>query len=654
MAAESLTETLRRERQRILDVGVVHYAWAQDCNRLLVPLNGGIYVQDGVEAPLRCLITDGGTPIVDPQISPCGNWVAYVQLNEVYAISARPDLPPQPRQLTFGARESGKAHGVAEFVAQEEMDREHGFWWSSCGQYLAIAEVDESHIPWFHITHQGKDSTDDMMEDLRYPFAGCPNAIVRVGVVSVHGGDIVWMDLGNDIEYVARVKWTYSGSLLVQVQNRSQTLVRLLQCDPRTGRHVVLLEETSSLWVNLNNLLRPLRRVMGEAEGGFIWGSERTGYLHLYLHDRHGRLLRQLTGGDWMVDELVDVDEAAEVAYFLCNKDDPTQKCFYSVSLRGGDLCCLSDLPGVHSVVVDVAGRRFVDVHSDLDVCWTPTLRSLVDGHLICPLPHLVDPRLRTLCLKPPELVVVPAADGTRLFGALYRPDPQEHGPGPYPTMVCVYGGPSVQTVLRSWAATSSMRAQFLRSKGYLVFRLDNRGSSERGLRFEGSIARKLGHVEIQDQVAGIHWLVEKKLTDPRRVGIYGWSYGGYLSAMALCLAPEHFQVGIAGAPVTSWDGYDTHYTERYMGTPADNPTGYQQSSVLSHVDKMSGHLLLIHGLIDENVHFRHTARLINALVAARQPYDLLLFPDERHVPRRQADRIYMEDRIFAYIAQNL
>jgi dipeptidyl-peptidase-4 len=645
----------RRERQRAAEVGVVSYSWAHSCARLLVPLNGGIYVQDGVDPPLRCLVAEGGVPIVDPQISPCGNWVAYVQSSEVHVVSARPEVQPEPRQITFGAWEAGWVHGMAEFIAQEEMDREHGLWWSPCGQFLAVTEVDESHIPVYHILHQGKDGvTEDMMEDLRYPFAGSPNAVVRLGVVSVFGGDVVWMHLGPDVEYVARVKWADSGALLVVVQNRAQTQVKLLQCDPRTGRHHVLLDERNTPWINLHNLLRPLRHSKGEAEGGFLWGSERTGFLHLYLHDRRGRLVRALTQGDWVVDALLGVDEGAETAYFLCNKDDPTQQHLYAVSLRGGALRCLTDKPGVHSVTLDVGLRRFIDVHSDLYSSPTSTLRSLLDGSLICALPCPADPRLSSLPLSPPELVTLPAVDGTTLYGAVYRPDPDVHGPGPYPTMVCVYGGPGVQSVLRSWTATVSMRAQFLRAKGYLVFKLDNRGSACRGLAFESRIARRLGHVEIQDQVTGVNWLVARNLTDPRRVGMYGWSYGGYLSILALCLAPEHFQLAIAGAPVTSWDGYDTHYTERYMGSPPDNAGGYEQSSVLTHLDKMSGSLLLIHGLIDENVHFRHTTRLINALVAARQPYDLLLFPDERHVPRRQADRIYMEDRIFAYISQNL
>jgi dipeptidyl-peptidase-4 len=228
------------------------------------------------------------------------------------------------------------------------------------------------------------------------------------------------------------------------------------------------------------------------------------------------------------------------------------------------------------------------------------------------------------------------------LFGAVYRPE----GQPPYPTVVSVYGGPHAQMVTNSWAMTAAMRAQHLRSLGFLVFVLDNRGSARRGVDFETAIARDMGNVEVQDQVDGVRWLVGQGLTDPQRVGIYGWSYGGYMAAMSLARAPEVFRAAVAGAPVTHWDGYDTHYTERYMGAPRSNPEGYERSSVLAHAADIAGRLLLVHGLIDENVHFRHTARLVNALIRERKRYELLLFPDERHVPRRFEDRLYMEERI--------
>jgi dipeptidyl-peptidase-4 len=201
---------------------------------------------------------------------------------------------------------------------------------------------------------------------------------------------------------------------------------------------------------------------------------------------------------------------------------------------------------------------------------------------------------------------------------------------------------------------TADMRAQFLRDRGILVFELDNRGSARRGLDFEGALRHDMGNIELQDQVDGVRWLVDQGLTDADRVGIYGWSYGGYMAAMALGRAPETFSVAVAGAPVTHWDGYDTHYTERYMGTPQSNPEGYDRSSVMAHVDTIKGKLLLVHGLIDENVHFRHTARLLHALIAARKDHELLMFPDERHMPRREEDRVYMEQRVFGFVREHL
>jgi len=257
--------------------------------------------------------------------------------------------------------------------------------------------------------------------------------------------------------------------------------------------------------------------------------------------------------------------------------------------------------------------------------------------------------------LPAPEFLSFPTSDGSEtLHAALYRPDPRLHGPGPYPLICAVYGGPHVQRVNKSWSQCADMRAQRLRSLGFCVVKCDNRGSSRRGLAFESAISRRLGRLEVLDQVATVRQLTLRGIADPSRVGIYGWSYGGYLAAMCLCRAPDVFHVAVAGAPVTSWDGYDTHYTERYMGLPSENPTGYREAAVFDHVPNMRGQLMIVHGLIDENVHFRHTARLINRLIASGKDYDLLLFPDERHSPRRLRDRIYMEQRISNYFLRNL
>jgi dipeptidyl-peptidase-4 len=263
------------------------------------------------------------------------------------------------------------------------------------------------------------------------------------------------------------------------------------------------------------------------------------------------------------------------------------------------------------------------------------------------------DARIDELGLVPPELTTVTTRDGATLHAAVFRP-PAEHGKGPFPAIVSVYGGPHVQRVQDSWELTASMRAQYLRSLGFLVLVVDNRGSLRRGLAFESAIRWNMGDLEVRDQEDGVREMVRRGLADPARVGIYGWSYGGYMAAMCLARAPDTFRAACAGAPVTHWDGYDTHYTERYMGTPQENAEGYRRSSVMEHVASLRGALLLVHGLLDENVHFRHTARLVQALNRARKSYELLLYPDERHMPRDAGDRLHMEARVRDFFLREL
>jgi dipeptidyl-peptidase-4 len=640
----SLEEALRRERQRQLELGVTQYAWAKRANRLLIPLQGDLYVQAGLHAPLRKIVEGSGTPALDAQFSPDGNRVAYVQDAEVCVVPAE---GVETRQITEGARGTGKTHGLAEFVAQEEMSRHHGFWWSPDSKWIAFTEVDETHIPAYRIVHQGKDSTGEgAQEDHRYPFAGQANARVRLGVVSVDGGDPVWMDLGDDEDiYLARVQWLPDGSLSAQLENREQTELELVRFDPHSGQRSTLLRETTDVWINLHDMFKPLEGSTHGDGGGFVWASERTGFRHLYLYDNEGNLVRPLTGGQWVVDAIAGVDEEREQVYFTATRDGPTERHLYAVSFAGGEPRRVTHEPGLHTIVTDHACRRFVDVHDALDQPPTVTLRSLSDGTVLQTIHDRPDPRVDELALQPPELITIQNRDGVTLYGALYRP-PASLGAGPHPAIVSVYGGPIAQFVSNSWYLTVDMRAQHLSRLGFLVFKLDNRGSARRGLDFEGVIKHDLGHVEVEDQVDGVNWLIDQGLADSDRVGIYGWSYGGYMATMCLARAADTFKVAVAGAPVSHLDGYDTHYTERYMGTPQSNPQGYAQSSVMHHVEKIQGKLMLIHGLIDENVHFRHTARLINALISARKAYDLLLFPDERHSPRKLADRVFMEERI--------
>ena len=674
-------EKLARERQRQLALGVTSYAWAKHADRMLIPLTGEIWVKDGIEAELRRLVGKDEAdprPALDPSLSPDGQTVAYVRGGELWAIPADASAPA--RQLTRDVA-PGKVRGLAEYIAAEEMGRHHGYWWSHDGNQLAFVEVDETHIPAYRIIHQGKDEVGDIaQEDHGYPFAGRDNAKVRLGVVEVAGGPIRWLELNvpewaerggewtsdpaSDF-YLARVDWKPDGSLCVQVEDRRQTELRLLCFPGAQGPAQTVLTETSDVWINLHHMFAPLdldeatAAAHPEQVGGFVWASERSGYMHLSLHAADGRELAKLTEGEWMVEGIVEIDEAGQKLWFTATREDPRQRHLYEVGFDGSGLRKLSEAAGMHGASIDAEHRFFVDSWSSATTPPTVELRRLSDGGLITTLhpsaTSPLDPRIAKLELEPPELVELTAADGqTTLYGAVYKPDPTLHGPGPYPTVVSVYGGPHAQRVSDSWGLTVDLRAQYLRDRGYLVFKLDNRGSARRGLAFEGALRHDMGNAEVQDQVAGVEWLVGKGLADPARVAIYGWSYGGYMSAMALARAPETFKVAVAGAPVTHWDGYDTHYTERYMGLPQENPEGYERSSVMAHVEGLRGKLLLVHGLIDENVHFRHTARLINALIGAGKDYRLELYPDERHTPRKLADRVYMERRIFEFLSDNL
>ncbi len=671
-ASFSLEEKLRRERLRQRAVGITSYAWSRDGQRALVPSAGGIWVLDAPGEALRELVPAGAHPALDATFSADGQRVAFVRDAEVHVV---PISGGTPTQITAGARGTGRTHGLAEYVAQEEMARFRGLWWSRDGEFIAFEEADETHIPAYRIVHQGKDAVGEgAEEDHRYPFAGEPNARVRLGVARSGGdpreaggqvsGEPIWMDLGDDADvYMARVAWFHDGTLAVQMLNRDQSELRMLRCDPLTGQSTEILRETSDVWVNLHSCFRPFESDTIAGKGAFLWASERSGFRHLEVRAANGDLVRVLTAGEWMVDALAGVDEDAGRAYFTATKDGAVEQHLYSVALdgvalggtghqtSGADVHRLTPERGTHVVALDVAGGRFIDRHHALDRPPVVVVRDLADGAVLRTVHEATDPRIAELGLEPPELVTIESRDGELLHGALYMPP---EGEGPWPVVISVYGGPHAQRVKDAWDLTVDMRAQALRRKGVCVFVLDNRGSARRGLAFEGAIRWNMGDLEVRDQVDGVRWLVERGYGDADHVGIYGWSYGGYMSLMCLARAPDVFHVAVSGAPVTHWDGYDTCYTERYMGTPQSNPDGYARSAVMAHVDGLRGKLLLVHGLIDENVHFRHTARLINALIKARKRYELLLFPDERHMPRGEADRVYMEEHILGFLARAL
>lgn len=644
--ALSLDEQMRRERSRQRGSGVVSYQFAQAGAGgplvLLVPFQGQLLLKRG-DADFVPL--SGCEEAIEARLSPDGSRVAFVRSGELLATASDGSGPP--RALTSGAME-GVTHGLAEFVAQEEMDRLEGYWWSPDSTRIAFVRVDSRHVPQFPIVHQG--TTQVKVEEHRYPFAGARNVVVQLGVVAVDGSEEVrWMDLGpNEDIYLARVTWRPDGVLTALIQARDQRSQRLVAFDGVSGAATTLLEEQGAPWLNLNDDLRFLR------SGEFLWSSERKGFRHLSLHNHDGREIRTLTEGSWMVTGQVTVDEERRLVYFQGTCESPLERHLYAVSLDGAPLRRLTPEAGWHDVSISPDLRSFVDTLQSPEQPPRLLLRTLADGAVRAVLFEHEGITPGSLGLNTPEITSFRTSDGTLLYAAIYASEQTRTAGQPRPLVVAVYGGPGAQTVTSSWALTVDLRAQYLAQQGFVVLKVDNRGSAFRGLAFEAPLARAMGQIEVSDQVEGVRFLTQRPYVDSEHVGIYGWSYGGYMACRALLRAPQIFKVGVAGAPVTFMEGYDTHYTERYMGSPADNAAAYLASSLLPDASKLVGKLLLVHGLMDENVHARHTLRLVDALNKAGRDYELVLLPEERHMLHQPANLVYLERRLIDFLRRHL
>ncbi len=631
----SREEELRRQRQRIVELGVTDYAWASRAERatVLVPLAGRLFVVVGGE-PAREMAGISGVQAA--KLSPDGRRIAYVVGGDVWLVSVEGG---SLGRVTHDA-EDGLFSGLPEFVAAEELDRPDGLWWSEDSAFLAYARVDERRVPAFVIPHWGEDASE--VEVHRYPFAGQENARVSLHVVSADGKG--WAGAGIDVDgYLARVVPRPDGGWLVAILARDQRTLRWSALS-QDGVGRGLWAEASEPWLNLDDDTRVL------ADGRILRTTEASGFRHIELRETDGGPARPITSGEWAVGGVVQVDVTTQEVLFVAGREGVREQHLYSVSLGGGDPVRLTGEPGWHEVVASADGQRWVDTRSSVE----QAARISVQGRDGGPSLTVHEPSAdgARISLAPPDLLELTAADGlTPLHGAFYRPD---HTGGPPPLVVSVYGGPHSQRARNAWALTVDLRAQWLRQRGIGVLIVDNRGTHGRGLAFEAALAGRMGSVEVDDQAAAVREMVRRGEADPERIGLFGWSYGGYMTLLCLAREPNLFKVGVAGAPVVDWDGYDTAYTERYMGTPAANPDGYRASSVLTHAGDLRGAVLVIHGLLDENVHFRHTARLLTRLGELGRSVDLLLLAGERHGPRGRAALMLRERRSLEFLCAEL
>lgn len=645
-ASLSEEERMDRERKRVRHRGIVSYGWCgKSSSHLLFPLGGDLHhvvLAFGDQPRKVTRLTNDGRPKLDPRCSPKGTLVSYVRNGDLYVM---PVSGGTERRLTRGASDT-LSHGLAEFVAQEEMGRHRGYFWSPTEKHIAYLKVDNSRVGVKVRPRIYADRTE--LYEQRYPAAGEANAKVTLHVRSVDQPRTVDVALPGDDGYVARVDWSPGGEALwVQWQSRDQKRLELLEARAPDFRPTRVLEETDDAWVELQDDLHVF-------DGGdrILWSSERSGARQLYSARRADAWkLEALTEHPDPMISLAGVDEDGGHAFVVRGTLRSRGRQLFAIALdRSGEKQITTE-QGWHSVTVDKTGRYFVDSYSTID---RPARTSLhrATGEELAVIDANPAEELRALDRPVPEWVEVTASDGTKLNGVLLPPTKREAGKR-YPVIVDVYAGPRAQVAMDRYHRFYPFNV-YLTQRGYGVFMLDGRGSGNRARAFTRSIHKRFGDIEIEDQITGAKYLQTLAWVDPQRLGIWGWSYGGYASAAAILRDDSPFKAAIAIAPVTDWRLYDTHYTERYLGHPAKDPDAYSRSDIVALAGKLQRPLLIMHGMADDNVLFEHSLRLVERLQHEGATFQLMVYPGRAHTLQGKETERHVFKTIASFFEANL
>jgi dipeptidyl-peptidase-4 len=637
----SVEERARRERQRQSGRGITSYLLSPDGRTLLVPFSGKLYLVDRATKSCRELPTLQTAPAVDPRWSPNGRLIAAVRGGELFVTDVQSGRETRLSQPA-GA---GISHATAEFVAQEEMDRMQGYWWAPDSSAIVYQETDERAVE--QLTISDPTTPEQAGEPFRYPRAGRANAIVKLGIVPVTGGATRWIDWDHSaLEYVTRVSWQADSPLTLVLQNRRQTEVAVLTVNPATARTTLVHRETDTAWVNLDEHV-PVWLAHGTK---FLWTTERDGFTALELRAADGSLSSTLTAESAHFRALLKVDPREQFVYFSGGEDSSQTQVFrlsITPGASGGPARPepVSTTAGEHDYVFssDASVRVHVEQHIDARRSWT---FEQADGTAIAPIASVAE--------QPAEqpTVQMTTLGDSHFRAAIIRPhnfDPTQQ----YAVIDAIYGGPGTRTVTH--ARERYVLHQWIADNGFIVVAIDTRGTPFRGRAWERALKGQMGSLPLTEHREAIRALgAQLRAVDLSRVGVYGWSYGGYLSALALQQTPGFFRAAVAGAPVTDWRDYDTHYTERYLGLPAEQAASYDGNSVLTSVGAASGPLLLIHGTADDNVYFMHSLKLMNALLRAQRAVEFFPLMGMTHSPSDPELNRLVYDRTARFFREHL
>lgn len=621
-------------------VGEHDVQWFADGKRLLVGASGDLFIVDVNKGRFEAL-TQTADVEHDPKLSPDNRYVSFRRGHDLYTIEIGSKVVTR---LTTDGSET-LLNGEADWVYPEELDLATAHWWSPDSRYIAYLQFDTSREPIY--PQVSLLNARGILEPERYPKAGEPNAEVRVGIVPAAGGETKWMNLGETRDYLlARVVWSPGcREILAERLNRVQNKLDLLLADISTGVSRVVLHEEDPQWINVKGEPRFL-----EAGKEFLWMSERSGFRQLYLYNVSGKIEAQLTSGDWEVEDIAGVDESKRRVYFTSTEESPTERQLYSVGLDGAGKQRLTKSAGTHAISMAPNAASYADDFSSLS---TPRQRRFykADGSEVRVSRPEAPASSEDFDILPTEIVRLKANDGTPLYARLIKPAGFQPGKK-YPAVITVYGGPGVQYVLNRWPGLTW--DQVMAHNGFVVWQLDNRGSSGRGHAFESTLYHDMGEHELSDQKDGIQYLIAQGFVDPARIGLYGWSYGGYMTLYTITHAPNLIKAAIAGAPVVNWRNYDSIYTERYMGLPDEDEDGYRKSAATAAAAGLGAtKLLIIQNVEDDNVHFQNSVQMADALEKAGKQFYMLVYPQKTHGVTGPESKQLMEEET-AFFEENL
>lgn len=646
----SQEEKARRERKRINASGILEYEISPNNDAVIFPLAGNVFIYH-LQSKLVNQLTNSKSFDTDIKFSPKGNFVSFIREQNIFIYSLKSG---KERKLTKDKISTIK-NGMAEFIAQEEMGRMTGYWWAPNEKNIAFLQVDESPV---EIAIRNEIYADSIkLVEQRYPYTGSNNVITNIALINISNNKITHIHNTESSKdyYIPRLSWLpNSEAIIYQWQSRDQKTLKLQRYQLKNKKQTTLLTEKSTHWLNLHDDLYFLKK-----NNSFIWSSERDGFKHLYHFNQNGKLIKQLTKGLWVIDKLEYVDEDTGWVYFSGRADSPLEKHLYKVSLNSiapEHVERVSSENSYHNIIFAKKHAIFADFFSNTKTPNQVDIHDLVNRKKYTLSSNTVD-KTHPLNdyqtdLITPTLGSIIADDGvTKLFYKMFQPKHLIQGKK-YPVIVKVYGGPHVQRVKNQWQKVDLN--QYFAQQGYIVFQLDGRGSSNRGVEFEKPIHNLLGKVELVDQVSGVKFLHILPFVDKSKIAIYGHSYGGYMVLMAMMKEDEYFSAGISGAPVTDWRLYDTHYTERYLSQPDENPKGYENSSVFPYIKNLKKPLLVYHGMADDNVLFTHTTKLIKALQDQNKHFSLMTYPGSKHSLNGKKVKMHLASTIIEFLEQAL